>query len=492
MKNLVHSSMFYLRQFVMISLTILAGFAIAAPLFLAGCGGGGSTTAATNPNDVSVGAITGFGSVYVNGMRFDTSNAKVIADDVEVDESALEVGMIVTVMGDHAEGVADEIEVEETVKGPIESIDPSTDTLVVLGQTVLTDEMTVFHETDFLSLMEGTLVEVSGLRNDAGEIVASFIELEDALPKYKVIGSISDLDTSLFEFKISGLTVNYSAANLTNITDGVLSDGMLVSVKGDSNDYSNPPPYLVATKVQQKHAVHEDADEGSEIEIEGYVTVVTSATEFEINGIPVSTDDNTRFEGGVADDIQPGVKLEVEGYLDDNGVLQADEVEFKFDNDVKIEADIEAIDADNGTITLLGITVAINDQTRVRDDRDEERMFDISDLAEGDRVEVKGYVEGDVVIATRLERDEADTSATLQGPVDAFDVNNMTVTLLGITVSVDAGTEYEIDEVESVLAGDFFGYLAEGMIVKVKWDPFVDVTGPATELEIESEDGSDD
>jgi hypothetical protein len=54
--------------------------AAAAVVGLAACGGGGSSSSTPQPAAqsapvVSSGAITGFGSVFVNGVRFETSSA---------------------------------------------------------------------------------------------------------------------------------------------------------------------------------------------------------------------------------------------------------------------------------------------------------------------------------------------------------------------------------------------------------------------------------
>jgi hypothetical protein len=52
---------------------------------LAGCGGsGGSDAPGTGPtatNQTTVGQITGFGSIYVNGIEFDTAGASYEVDD---------------------------------------------------------------------------------------------------------------------------------------------------------------------------------------------------------------------------------------------------------------------------------------------------------------------------------------------------------------------------------------------------------------------------
>jgi hypothetical protein len=76
---------------------LCAVFAAAA---LAACGGGGDSTAAptgttSTPSSVyAAGPITGFGSVIVNGVRFDDSAATITDDDGRtLAESELHLGM---------------------------------------------------------------------------------------------------------------------------------------------------------------------------------------------------------------------------------------------------------------------------------------------------------------------------------------------------------------------------------------------------------------
>ena len=100
---------------------------VAILLGLIGCGGGGAggTTVAGGgiggtgaPVGISFGEVTQFGSATVTGIEFNTSNAKIIKDDVELRASALQLGMTVEVHGsiDSATtGTADIVFIDEAV-----------------------------------------------------------------------------------------------------------------------------------------------------------------------------------------------------------------------------------------------------------------------------------------------------------------------------------------------------------------------------------------
>ena len=75
----------------------LAGIAAAVML---GCGGSGDSGTAGNTGITTVGALTGFGSVYVNGVEYETDEAEYeVEDEAAFDDSALKVGMVVKVKG---------------------------------------------------------------------------------------------------------------------------------------------------------------------------------------------------------------------------------------------------------------------------------------------------------------------------------------------------------------------------------------------------------
>ena len=123
---------------------------LAGALTLAGCGGGGGGVAGGGvggggTGSLSVGPISGIGSIIVNGVRFDDSIARVLDEDGgSHDRSELKLGMMVRVKGkavsrtaDTASADADEISFSSALLGPIDSIDATSNkTLVVLGQKV--------------------------------------------------------------------------------------------------------------------------------------------------------------------------------------------------------------------------------------------------------------------------------------------------------------------------------------------------------------------
>lgn len=81
--------------------------------------------------DVAFGTITQFGSIFVNGVKYDTSTATIIIDGVEATEDDLGVGMVVFVQGtvneDGVTGIAEVVIVDDNLKGPISAVTAATD-----------------------------------------------------------------------------------------------------------------------------------------------------------------------------------------------------------------------------------------------------------------------------------------------------------------------------------------------------------------------------
>jgi len=305
-------------------------------LAVAGCGGGGDTVASggTGGTGISSGPVTGFGSVFVNDVEFDTTTSSVTIDGAPDDGTdphrGLKVGMVVKVDGEFADdgihGTATEIEYKDNVEGPVDSItptiDPTINRAVVLGQTVILDKtQTHFENTTFDTLAQGDFVEVSGLVDDAGQIRATYVEVKTP-GEMEVKGTIKNLDMQAKTFKINALIVDYSSTNTSDLPGGVPADGQYVEVKGMT--YSGGT--LTATEVEMDDDTLGAADAGK-VEMEGYVTDVTPPSQFTVGTQAVQTTSSTVFENGTASNIVKGSKVEVEGPLA-GGVLTATKVSF--------------------------------------------------------------------------------------------------------------------------------------------------------------------
>ncbi len=94
-----------------------------------GGGGSGGVTAGIDRGGIvtATGAITGFGSVHVNGVHYVTTGATITIDDNPGTESDLRVGQVVRIEGrieqDGINGTATRVIFDDEVEGPVQSID---------------------------------------------------------------------------------------------------------------------------------------------------------------------------------------------------------------------------------------------------------------------------------------------------------------------------------------------------------------------------------
>src|SRR3979411_1792526 len=115
------------RKFTtIVAAAVLLLAAWGGPPRLAGIQGSGSGGAS--------GPITGFGSIFVNGVEYATSNAQIRIDDQPGAESQLLVGEVVTVTGsvnsDGKTGTATQVTFSSDVAGPTTGVD-------IAGRSVL-------------------------------------------------------------------------------------------------------------------------------------------------------------------------------------------------------------------------------------------------------------------------------------------------------------------------------------------------------------------
>ena len=455
-------------------------------LVLTACGGGGGATlgggiGGTGKPALVLGTVTQLGSVKVGGVVYDTSSAEIRIDGSPAAEADLRLGMVVLLEVDDSTGAATRVEVEDLVKGPIDSVGASS--LTVLGQTIEVDEQTVFgpgiSPAGLAGLSPMDLVEVHGLVKGDGVISARRIEKEDSLSSFRVTGFASSIDTGLRTFAIGAQAIDYVAADTTDLPGGHPAAGQLVRVRGTTSLTLSGA--IDATRVEADEL--EDAEDNDDVEVEGFVTALGGANQFTLGGVPVTTNVATRYEGGTAAEVIVGVHLEVEGAFV-SGVLVAREVKFK--ESTRIEADIASISGSTLTFAgLPGITVLVTATTAYEGD-----ASSLGDLAVGDHVEVRGRVTGpQSMTATQVKEESADTRVHLQGPVDPGAADPV-FSILGVGIETSGLSDADFEDNAGQIIGRaaFFAAVATGGLAEAQGD----LVGDAVlwdEVELEGEDG---
>ncbi len=408
-------------------------------LFLASCNGGVGTNVAGIDRGgihggVSIGVVTGFGSIYVNNSHYLTDQASVFIDGSAASVSDLELGQVVTVQAelDGSVATATRIDFESNLIGPVANIDLAGGRFDVLQQPVMVSADTFFDTgivpTGLGGLHNGDAVRVSGLIDASGTILATRIDRATSTPPYALIGTVRNLDTAAMSFSIGSLVVDYSGAGtISGFPAGEPRNGDLVRVSGNLGGSGQ----LLAAALELRMG-NIGLVAGEHLELEGFVTRFVDAGDFDVAGVTVTTDASTEFEGGSASALALNQRVEVEGDVGTDGVLLADKVELEQEGELRIEATVDSVDALAGNLVMLGIPVQVSGLTG------------LESINTGDCVKIHGHESSSTpgtVIATRLEREDACGTAVLRGQVESL--ANPQFTILGVTVDSDASTNFE-------------------------------------------------
>ena len=467
-------------------------------LVAAGCGGGGSgDPGGGNPppgggivrTGFAIGPIANFGSVIVNGVTFSCTGATVANDDGTIDQGSgdrcvdannqglLQPGMVVTVQGsinaNGTTGAATRVTVRDDLKGPVSNISTTNNSFTVLNQTVLVDNDTRFeinnvHSTGltgFANLADGMIVEVNGLPDGQGRVLATFVETKTNVSssEYEIKGIITVNGSTI---TIGGLTINNSG-----FATPALSNGQCVEFHGS---FSNN-----VLSLSRAPSVDDDCDglqnsTGSlKAEVEGIINGFTSlnggAGQFKVGRQTVAVSSSTVYRNGVADDLADGVKVEAEGPIL-NGVLNAVKIALK--PAVRLQGTVDTVGAN--TANVLGVTVTWNANTDLEDTP-----------VVGDEFEIRGFKTGPASITALRIRQKNDNDSEVRGPVDAGSiVSGSSFRILGVQVNTTSSTQFEGTS-GTTAQSNFYNSLPANEIIEAKGSETANVI---TAREVERED----
>ena len=432
---------------------------------LVSCGGGSNDLAGIGGSGyVSDGTVTGFGSVYVNGVKFETNSAIFeVEDNINATQTDLRIGMVVQVFGDINTSTATRIHYSDDLEGPITSINENADltekTLTILGTTVIVDKSdTVYENTSYSALANDNVIEVSGYYDNTNVLHASYVEFKSAVSNTSDVFEVSGIITNLggSSFTVQGISINAEAAVLSDLPNG-LQNGIDVEVKGRLNG-------SVIDAVEVEGNNDELSDDGSDVSIEGIITDYVDDNNFKIKGQLINATTATKLPSVLT--LKNGIKVEAEGTIS-NGVLNATEIESR-SGDSEVTAVVTSVDIDNKVLTVSvvagqpSITVQLTSATLTEDGIDSGQL-DLSNITTNtDFVEVRGFESGTrTITATRVKRLTGEKTE-LQGVITAKD-DDISITILGIVFPVDINTEYE-DEFEATIP-DFFSLFPDTVIL---------------------------
>ncbi|MDH5301534.1 MAG: DUF5666 domain-containing protein [Gammaproteobacteria bacterium] len=410
----------------------MTALSVALALGLTGCLGGSDDkpldTTLPTPK-VTQGVITGFGSVFVNGVEYETDVASINVDGLAGNETQLKLGMVVKLKGsvnaDGSTGNALSVDFADNLEGTVAANNIGIDnTLTVMGQTVTITADTVFESSvagqlSPADIAAGNIVEISGFTSGDGNIFATRVEVKKQAhvqgDEIQLKGLISMLDSTAKTFKLGGMTIDYNQAAEV---PAVIANGLYVEAKTTSAPAGNT---FVASKIEVEGngELGVEVAENEDIELSGMITSVGTPS---LDGLSVDFTINGQLAklvveeaGKMAEEsakLVVGAKARIEGKGDATGVLIVNEIDSGMgDSDLEIKGFVDSVDVANKSVTILGQTIYLTNNTMVKDDLDvgAQRYFGVDDLVNGDWIEVKLAIDAATgnLVALNMKRDDA-------------------------------------------------------------------------------------
>ncbi len=446
-----------IRHLLKIMVMVALGTASIPGLY--SCGDGSNTQLANGGiggTGITQGRVTNFGSIFVNGIEFNTDTTAFTIKHLDGTQDDLALGMVVRINGNSdaatATGSAVTLNYDSVIEGVINSNDVATNnTLGIMGQTVTVDVDTVYENridaTALESLPINSKVEISGFTDGGGTVLATRIEVQSLVAtsgELKVSGAVTAISGS--RFQIGNLTID--ASNIQTIPQ----QGTLVDVKGT----------LFSGTLLIAHSIEDEGDvvvaeDGEKVDIEGTITQALDTNDrFSLNGQIVDVSKTPL--SGASSQFAIGRVAEVEGVMN-NDILLAEEIELKAvpSERGKISGilGIGNVDASAGTVTLLGQTIHIDDNaTIMEDDMGDGSTFSLDQLISSDYLEANVYQKNGILVASKLKLDHAPSSynAELEGmPVN---IDNSTIEIFSIRIDT-SGVPYSFVNRQTEVSGNF-------------------------------------
>jgi hypothetical protein len=314
-------------------------------ILVVACGGAGElgSGGTGTGSSAALGTVTGLGSVFVDGVRFDDSNAAVQIENLTDTPDAAEAKLGQRVeLSFRVDGIAQSVRIEPELVGAV-AAPPSGNGFVVLGQTVVinTDAaagpVTQF-DGGYASLgdvLMNELVEVHGVPRTTGSVTviqATRVEKRIAPGYLRVVGVVSGLSNNGTLFSLGGLQIDASLA-VRVPTGRALDNGQSVVVLALASGLQTggSAPVLTASRVRIRERLN-----GPEQAYVGGVVSNFGATSFNLGGMAVHYDTTTEIAPTGAT-LANGTYVQVRGNFAADGSLSARRIKLR---DGLLDADL--------------------------------------------------------------------------------------------------------------------------------------------------------
>jgi hypothetical protein len=382
-------------------------------------------------------AVAPTASVLIDG-----NPAPVSGLSIREGEVALVSGNVVF-DADHNPGglmTADSVQISHVIDGPVDSVDLTHSRLVVLGLTVLVASDTAIDDasSNLSSVQVGQRVSVAGHATASDQILATAINPSSLTGDFLITAFITSVDATQKRLTVGNLSVDYSTAALQNFAAAAPNVGDRMRVRGTR---VAGVPTLKAASVTYLAPQLVGAP-GGIAALHGLVTAVSPSSTVAVDGYAVTLSAAALQSCGSAPALN--VMVTLEGSLQANSTVLADVFCFDPTPDfalLNVTGRVDAIDANFGTLSVLGFAVQPTITTRVTFGG---ATAALADIHVGDYVLGQGGV-GPVngtVLASRLERYTTPVPLVIGAAYDYIRFADPLVYVDGRAVGTDANTQF--------------------------------------------------
>lgn len=438
--------------------------ALAAVCVAAACGDGILRLAEITGSGFTSGSAQEFGSIVINDVRYDTDTAEFVINGLAGSQDDLIVGQRLLLQGvDNGDGTgtAELVQFSADVIAAVDSVDAAASSFSVLGQTVHVDGVTVFDGGSFASLAAGSFVSASGSFDADGSLRAEAVQVLASAPALaQVRGRVSGLNTANQTFRLAGLQVNYASS--AQVQAGALANDAFVIVRGDDT----------GTGVQADSVLLAAAGTGvagDVVRLRGLIERRVDSGGFAMAGRVIRLVAGSSLIGGNADELNAGTDVSIIGLLAEDGTVQAASVEVINPQErslpVSIVATVEAVSETR--LQVLGLEIRPRSRTLVRDARDDQRPFGLTDLQVGDTVALRCFGDNGTIVVNRVERVMPTSGVAVTAPLLGTDESAQRINVDGVITDTTAAA-FEGAAGESLSSSEFYAQAEAGDFVDVE------------------------
>lgn len=345
---------------------------------------------------IAYGPITQFGSIYVNGTKYEI-------DDAELEfvngtgRSELSIGMMVQVQADwqqQIDGVfnAQKVTFDHQIEGPINTIARQGDVtlLNILGTTVVVAGDTAIDRSIPYQFEAGSVVTVSGISNEKNQIMATYVALRSEVyregQQVELESTVASVNMRDQIIRLNGIDVDVSQAKWKQGSLQTVDVGYRVEIVGYYDAMTNR---IIASQVRVKKN-DLSLNKGNKLNVDTIVTHFKSLSQFRLNGYTANASKAEILRGDY-ENLRNGVRVRAAGYINVDGVFEVHTLRIKRNANFAAKVPVSSINLSTGEIGFLNQKAyALPDTIYQSKLRAINKYFSINDIDVGDWIEIQG------------------------------------------------------------------------------------------------------